>query len=135
MFNVDKMLILFQRWSFKDRWWKFNINALSHNSLWHLYLIYQSRCFPLPHDLSIGILSITGIFKGVWMFLAWVESVAGYLGLALVFGRWVIVPWGLGTFLIFPNFLGFLVLSRSAAREAIPLYTIYHIPRIYHFYK
>ena len=50
-------------------------------------------------------------------------------------GRWVIVPWGLGTFLIFPNFLGFLVLSRSAAREAIPLYTIYHIPRIYHFYK
>ena len=63
----------------------FNINALSHNSLWHLYLIYHSGCFPLPHGLSIGILSIAGIFKGVWMFLARVESVTGYLGLALVF--------------------------------------------------
>ena len=62
-------------------------------------------------------------------------SVGKFFILAGGAGRWVIVPWGLDTFLIFPNILGFLVLGRSAAHEAIPLYIICHIPRIYHFCK
>ena len=37
-------------------------------------------------------------------------------------GHWAIILWSLDTFLIFHNFLRFLVLSRSA-------------PRIYHVYK
>ena len=60
-------------------------------------------------------------FEGGWDELGsgrgfWGQSVAEYLGLALICvggsaggvwpGRWAIFLWGLGTFLAFPNFLG-----------------------------
>ena len=81
-----------------------------------------------------------GLFWVVWLaggFGNWVpqvsvggQSFAGYLILALVFvwgfhfaggtGRWAIILGDFGIFLIFTNFLRFLVLSRLATR-------IYHV--------
>ena len=40
-------------------------------------------------------------------------------------GRWAVIPWGLGNFLIFPNFLGSLDLGCSATREATCTYCVY----------
>ena len=40
-------------------------------------------------------------------------------------GRCTIILWGFGAFLTFPNFLGSLVLSRSATREATRIYCVY----------
>ena len=39
-------------------------------------------------------------------------------------GHWAIILWGLDTFLIFPNFLRSLVLSRLATREATGIYHV-----------
>ena len=40
-------------------------------------------------------------------------------------GRWVIILWGLGTFLMISNFLRFYVSSRFATREATSIYQVY----------
>ena len=39
-------------------------------------------------------------------------------------GHCTIILWGFGTFLAFPNFLGFLVLNRSATREVTCIYYV-----------
>ena len=51
------------------------------------------------------------------------ETNSGYFGGGT--GHWVIILWSLDTFLIFPNFLRPLVVSRLATREATRIYHVY----------
>ena len=79
---------------------------------------------------GIGFEGVWGGLESEWGFQE--RSVAGYLGLALVFvwggvaGLWATILWGLGPFLMFPNFVRSSVLSRSATRE---------VTRVCHVYK
>ena len=60
-------------------------------------------------------------FKDFLLVLAKYSFWRGHLAL----GYWAVVLWDIGTFLRFPNFLGFKVLSRSATCETTRMYHVY----------
>ena len=68
---------------------------------------------------SYGVMFWMWIFKGITPFLFFRPGRGSKLSGGT--GRWAIILWNLGTFLIFPNFLRSYVLSRSTT----PLYHVY----------